>query len=55
MKDIKGLILSITPSVILYGFINEGVTRTASFIVSGLMVLSVIIIYAIEKIARKMK
>ena len=49
----KGILISMQPSLLLWAFMHEGSMRTATFIIIALCLSIVLIIWAIEQIIKK--
>lgn len=49
----KGILISMQPSLLLWAFMNEGSMRVATFIIIALCLSIVLIIWAIEQIIKK--
>lgn len=49
----KGILISMQPSLLLWAFMNEGSMRTATFIVIAICLSVILIIWAIEQIIKK--
>lgn len=49
----KGILISMQPSLLLWAFMNEGSMRTATFITMALCLSIVLIIWAFEQFFKK--
>ena len=49
----KGILISMQPSLLLWAFMNEGSMRTATFITMALCLVFVAVLWAIEQIIKK--
>lgn len=49
----KGILMSMQPSLLLWAFMHEGSMRTATFITMALCLFFVAVLWAIEQIIKK--